>query len=978
MNKTNISEAQPTYYKGPASKNSQFIPKNIKEYPLEATKTENKDEIQECIFPMKEIDLKLFYLIQDHKYSNNSIISNIDKKIPELKEIYQNFYFTNILDFKKGFDFKLDVIQNLHKKSEVYKYQMTKMYIEKHEIQKEVILPKIEKISLSHKNDAEIKHEEEVEKENMLRQKEDEEAVQKSINQSSRNNVIVDERELEELMAKLDPLNKYRQVAVNEIPEMLYNPLDMLMETSYKDVNSLLMNKTKWAELTTKDAKIKLHPFTEEEEKLFYEGFMLYPKEFGKICKYMKQKRTVAELISYYYHTKLQKNYFEKYLKMKEDMEKEKEMKKLKKKTLKQQGKGNLTGSPNISATATPIVSGKKKIDKINNETPKKQPKRTASFEKVNSSIITNGDNSLVLTDNEKIDANVQNKTGTTIDNIPDIKSEISKNLLIQDNLVTEELKAENINAVKTETEFNSLSILTNEREDGKTVKIVNADQDQSELGKKRKLSFDTLSASETPSLKKTNNSKTSYWSVNEAAAFPGLLKKHGKDWKSISADIGTKSVTMIRNYFMKRGQELGFDAYVDEFVQQQKALGIDVVQKDESFSSKNSRSISPIEPQSQASIDKQPITEHTHHILKTIQPMPQPEIKANLILEQPVESRLQEQQVALKSLTPSMPKQLTQMVTPTEPVKPGQQQKTSPQQLAQSIQVQPLIQPKVESTLELQDKKIPNLLANENQETLATNKSLHILPPLSQQLLNKRSGYILSGQRTQNLPKPMKPSLELFPQQQNSPLQPIKPKLSHQLPPLALRKVSPMGAMSSSPFEQQTPVSKSVIPSYNSQMATKANTFPLPHLSSNNNTAGNKMQINNYNNSVPISPNILQNSSNQNKLNLNSNAINKYNYSASTKSSASTPTQLHHSTSKSTPSSFLPTSIAAQNSKVFGRGIIPPLQPNKIVQHQTYSQPLQKSATSFFDPLSALAAIASNEQKLIEEEEKKSKQNEK
>lgn len=52
-----------TYYVEPDSKNSQFISQNIKTFPLRDV----HPSTEEAIFPMKELDLKLFYLIQDYK-----------------------------------------------------------------------------------------------------------------------------------------------------------------------------------------------------------------------------------------------------------------------------------------------------------------------------------------------------------------------------------------------------------------------------------------------------------------------------------------------------------------------------------------------------------------------------------------------------------------------------------------------------------------------------------------------------------------------------------------------------------------------------------------------------------------------------------------------------------------------------------------------------------------------------------------------
>lgn len=872
---TNKLDDFSTYYKGPVGKNSPFIPKNIKEYPLLPVEgiDNDSDSLVENIFPMKEIDLKLFYLIQEHKKSHESKTSEVKTNLPDLKQQYNAFYYSTLLSYQKEFEQKYNVMSKLHKTSEIYKFEMTKLYVDKYNMQKEVILPKIEDISFKHKNEAEVKEEKEIEKENLLRQQEDEDAVQKSITQSSRNNVIVDESKLEELMAKLDPLNKYRQVAVNTIPEMTYNPMNLFMEKNYQDINNVVMNKTKWAELTTKDNKNRLHAFSEEEEKLFYEGFMLYPKEFGKICKYMKYKRTVAELISYYYHTKLQKNYFGKYLKMKEDLEKEKEMKKQKKKIQKQQVKPSSTALPNETTPSSPTFSGKKKIDRSANNTPK-QPSKKA--------VIAVAESSLKNTEPEGGHVKFDLPDDVLrVEKIEDVKTE-----KIEDQQLIDQKSIPVVAGIEKRSDSNAQEGSKIQQDGSQALSTAESvpilsDNEQQKFGKKRKLSSEASFGSDTPLSRKTSTSKTSYWSVHEAAVFPDLLKKHGKDWKSISADIGTKSVTMIRNYYMKKGKELGFDSYVEEFVQRQKALGIEVVQDDDLAN--NSRSVSPIEPQ-QLQTDAD--VEKKHLPVKDT-------ITSQAIVDEP------------------------------------------------------------------------------NQ------KQIHVLPPLSQQLLNKRAPYAmpLQPQISQHYPQPIKPSLELFPQQQqkqllqNGQLQPIQPKIGHQLPSLALRKGTSVGGLALSSFDlpQQTAVNLPPIASYNPQGTPKIHSFPLPHLS---NTAMNKgPPVNTYNNNVPITPNYLQNSS---------AALNKLQYSLSNKNISN---HKNLATLTQSYSSFLPktATIPAGERMLPGRNTLPLLTINKNKMQPADSNlslaaTTISSSTSFFDPLSALAAIASNEQKLLDKEEEEEK----
>lgn len=522
-----------TYYVQPDSKNSQFISHNIKTFPLRDV----HPSTDEAIFPMKEIDLKLFYLIQEYK--NSKEYNNERLEIPNLNEKYHQFYYSNILDHKRNLSKYSSIFNDLKRQSDAYLYKFTKDYLNNYNNHQNVISPKLDAISQSFKNDAEINDEKLQHEQELKIQKEEEEAVQKSLNQSSRGNVIVDESQLEELMAKLDPLNKYRQVAVNSIPEMFHDPIDQYITENFQNFNAVTLNKQKWAELTTNDLKSNLHQFSEDEEKQFFDAFMLYPKEFGKICKHMKYKRTIPELIKYYYHTKLQNKYFEKYLKMKEDLEKEKELKKQKKKNMKQQMK---LDSPSGTPT-TPVAISKKKL--IDNNLDVKDVK--ALKEKLGDQI-----------KDEVLKPTVQEASNTKEEDVKKPTNEVEVKQE-QSSKAIETPKAESTLEAKLTQDLpkmeENLSLET---------KPLISNNEQS-LTKKRKLSSEISSESEGPSGKKHSSGKTSYWSVHEAGLFPGLLRKHGKDWKAISDDIKTKSVTMIRNYYMKKGKELGFETYVLE-----------------------------------------------------------------------------------------------------------------------------------------------------------------------------------------------------------------------------------------------------------------------------------------------------------------------------------------------------------------------------------------------------------------------------
>ncbi|SGZ38972.1 uncharacterized protein HGUI_01172 [Hanseniaspora guilliermondii] len=788
-----------TYYEEPNSNNSQFISQSFKTFPLR----DIQNSTNEAIFPMKELDLKLFYLIQDYK--NSKDYNNQKQEIPNLNEKYHQFYYSNILDHKRNFFKYSSIFNDLKKQSDAYLYKLTKEYMNKYNNHENVIIPKIDKISQLYKNDAEINEEKLLHEQELKFQKEEEEAVQKSLNQSSRGNVIVDESQLEELMAKLDPLNKYRQVAVNSIPEMFHDPIDQYITQNYQNYNSVTLNKQKWAELTTNDLKSNLHPFNEEEERQFFDAFMLYPKEFGKICKYMKYKRTIPELIKYYYHTKLQNKYFDKYLKMKEDLEKEKELKKQKKKNLKQQMKlGSPSGTP-----STPVVITKKKIiddnadikdvkalskklgdqikdevlKPITQEVVKEPPKEEVIEEPTKEEVIKEP------TKEEVIKEPTKNENVEQLKDVPIKRDESSK--------VIEVVKDQPHLNIKPAQD--SPKMEANQSSETKPL-VLNNEQS---LAKKRKLSSEMSSESEGPSGKKLSSGKTSYWSVHEAGLFPGLLRRHGKDWKAISDDIKTKSVTMIRNYYLKKGKELGFETYVLEH-EKLKAEG---------------------------KLDEQPISSIAR-VKATVESNIIPNSKVNL------NSNLLGRQI------------------------------------------------------------LPNNTGNQHSPpSLEKRGPSTVLPPLSQHFAGSTA---LNGQyMKQTLPPPIKPTLELFPNNGSNMNMPGFKSIAngHRLPPLTFK-----GGIG-----------------YNHQEASSKHIGPtLPPISYTNRTPG-----------------------------------------------TSFPMTSMQQTTKKVQYQYIKTPTTAERE---GQ----PEFMTKPLGSSTYSRPTTKGG--FIDPLSALAAIASNEQKLMESKEDENK----
>lgn len=80
-----------------------------------------------------------------------------------------------------------------------------------------------------------------------------------------------------------------------------------------------------------------------------------------------------------------------------------------------------------------------------------------------------------------------------------------------------------------------------------------------------RELDFSLENALQRKKHRSAPEHKTSYWSVRESQLFPELLKEFGSQWSLISEKLGTKSTTMVRNYYQRNAARNGWKLIVDE-----------------------------------------------------------------------------------------------------------------------------------------------------------------------------------------------------------------------------------------------------------------------------------------------------------------------------------------------------------------------------------------------------------------------------
>lgn len=119
------------------------------------------------------------------------------------------------------------------------------------------------------------------------------------------------EAEFMEILANLerqtamDPSLRATQTSAT-IPKLIYDPV-IRDEYRYLDSNNIILDKT--IPYRRLDTDFSSAPFTPEEHELFCEAYLISPKQFGRIAKYMGGGRSFGDCVLHYYRTKKDVDY---------------------------------------------------------------------------------------------------------------------------------------------------------------------------------------------------------------------------------------------------------------------------------------------------------------------------------------------------------------------------------------------------------------------------------------------------------------------------------------------------------------------------------------------------------------------------------------------------------------------------------------------------------------------------------------------
>ncbi|QLL34313.1 hypothetical protein HG536_0G01720 [Torulaspora globosa] len=392
---------------------------------------------------------------------------------------------------------------------------------------------------------------------------------------------FVDDAEIENVLLQIDPDYKHHQQAA-DIPPMIINPVERYT-LKLKNVNNLVTDKHLWASRILKDG---VDTFTQNEHELFVEGYLTYPKKFGKISQFMGGLRSPEECVLHYYKSKNTVGY----KKLLNDKNKKRQKgataKRRKKKERSSEVDVEISTSNNeadtsvrnadINKETTVVTSPEDKNIVSMHEKPFKQ------MEQVVIKIPETQDMS------NNMSAKVPRKEQRTVDEEA-VKSQKDEQKLAEGNSNNmAHQKPYPLSPMPDKSDIDA-SGLKKRAHDGDGI-FTNAEK--TILDEQPPTDNNTDSANEQPprvaeSIEQPSDSqrseisnddnlqrkrhkssadhKSSYWSVKEANLFPELLKQFGSQWSLISEKLGTKSTTMVRNYYQRNAAQLGWKSIVEE-----------------------------------------------------------------------------------------------------------------------------------------------------------------------------------------------------------------------------------------------------------------------------------------------------------------------------------------------------------------------------------------------------------------------------
>lgn len=353
--------------------------------------------------------------------------------------------------------------------------------------------------------------------------------------------LVTTEAEFEEILKTLgkeldeDPMVRAQKVSA-KIPDLILDPVERDV-VKFMDANNLVENKKAWADRVKSDF---FDDFSESEHDLFTEAFIRYPKRFGAISRYMGGLRTAEECVIHYYITKKAVNY-----KLLVAQYKKKTAKKggRRAKVKKSASLASIPTSASVDADPemaniekTPILLseiadtpiGAVQASVLGSETPlEAEIKEPAPLEAAPEEVYT--------------DTGRRKRAAAPVFEGPPKPLEEGQ---------VPEAKEVEPPAKKRQRKKKEEAI------PDASLPIQNGDIEAAGSEGLQPNGVVNAPVSEEAEPKDRKKAISSYWSITEANAFPGLLEQFGTKWTNIADHLSSKTATMVRNYFQRNSEK--------------------------------------------------------------------------------------------------------------------------------------------------------------------------------------------------------------------------------------------------------------------------------------------------------------------------------------------------------------------------------------------------------------------------------------
>lgn len=550
--------------------------------------TTPREPLEKCIFPLSKAETRLWELknqprekiIQDQKH----LLRHPIKSISSYPFIQQNLLIHRqavkpLLCRKIATIKRYEYLKNL---------QLRKQFLNLQAVWEKKCEQMDEMSNKMRKEEIERKRQEELEEqERELNDRRLEERNSRATGSSRRRNRadFVDDAEIENVLLQIDPDYKHHQQAA-DIPPIIINPVKRYT-MKMKNVNNLVTDKDSWASRILKDG---IDTFTENEHELFVEGYLTYPKKFGKISQFMGALRSPEECVLHYYRTKNSVGY----KKLLNDKNKKRQKGASAKRRKKKERSNEIdvetsTTHNEVDTVPDNTESSTEALTGTLNEEKEVVAAEEKPFKQMEQVVIRMPEEQ-VTASHEAHDelAKVENLAEPEEDEVAGGQKDEQQQPVEGDGGDVADQKTYPLSPMpeKGEVDVSALKKRPHEGNDlssdaEKTIldeqyppdggpethggQSARAPDDIDQSGDSHRVDISNEDNLHRKRHKSNSDHKSSYWSVKEANLFPDLLKQFGSQWSLISEKLGTKSTTMVRNYYQRNAAQLGWKPIVEE-----------------------------------------------------------------------------------------------------------------------------------------------------------------------------------------------------------------------------------------------------------------------------------------------------------------------------------------------------------------------------------------------------------------------------